>query len=294
MVVVPPNGMPAQDVGAIAQLLRSLPPMTLFGWLVSLPGVSALVRLAYRRIADNRIAISESFGMGACGVPRSAADAALDEQTDGAAGRRWFASAGALVGSVAALVFFVAVLAQTERHNQLPISLGLAENQPLIHLATWPRITARWGVLAPEPPKENGTLITNAETRDGAEVDVLTGYPPDLELTQPRRARKGQLWAAYSDRIRQDDYSTYRKELRRYLTKGGYALDVKQSGNYIRRLEALWLSAAIPPPGQPRTGEVTSKALFSHRGRPSRLRGSGREIPKSTRGIRPRSIPQKK
>jgi hypothetical protein len=232
-----------------------------------MPGLEQLGRWLYYKVADNRIDISVALGMGACGVPSDESDDAALEEREPTPARRFGGWARTIVVSALGLGMLLAVAAQSEHRGGVPWKTGLGDVAPLSSLSTWMRIHAPWGLWAPDPPKVNAALVVDAETRGGWNVDVLTGYPPDLELKEPKRARKGVLWEAYTRHIQNDDYDGFRKEFRRYLSRGGWTVDTRKPENYISKLTVYWVERPIPAPGEAPSDEVKQDEIFSRRGR---------------------------
>jgi predicted DCC family thiol-disulfide oxidoreductase YuxK len=318
MVVVDNEGRALTEADAMSALCRAVRPLVVVGWLIKLPGLNALAGAFYRRVAAQRLELSVSFGMTACGVPASIDNegdddgdsdetyaatsyrrAAGERATDGddatskvatsPAARLWHAL-GAVTTALCAAGIVLVVAAQTERANVLPMKLGLDGRDALADVALWARVTAPWGVFAPDPPKVNAALVIDATTRGGWNVDVLSGYEPDLDLLHPERARKGVLWDAYTTRIADDVNTPYRKELRRYLTRGGFAVDPSEPDNSIADLKAYWISVPIVPRGQARDGEITRTEIFSQRGHMGPDPRS-EQADKPPSGIRPGGVP---
>ena len=300
MIVVDPHGNATLDEDAWAQLFLSLPLLTPVGWLLRLPGFRQVVRRSYQRFAARRHDVSNALGMGTCGVPTADDEQADGAQTDLSAGptpaeRTWrglgfvVSSAGALAVSFMMAAHTVTLISaeqglleqgqleqgQLEQGQLEQGQLGLVHKLGLAQGfwaggAKWARLTEPWGLWAPDPTRTNSTLVVDAETRDGWKGDVLTGWPPDTNMETAARAQKGPLWAAYSQRIGNKEYKAFRKELRRYLTRGGRAVDTKVKGNYLMRVEALLVSRAISAPEEPASQQIDRQSLFQHRGRQPR------------------------
>src|SRR5262249_9229266 len=86
IVVVDPNGRVYSEEHAVFEIGRAIPFGILAGFWLRIPGLSSLGRAAYRALAKTRIAVSSSFGLGACGVARPASGdektaAATEEET---------------------------------------------------------------------------------------------------------------------------------------------------------------------------------------------------------------------
>jgi hypothetical protein len=124
------------------------------------------------------------------------------------------------------------------------------------------RVTAPWGLWAPDPPLRNEVLVTLATARDAAEIDVLNGHPPDPDLAQPARHRLGVLWAQFGDNIRREEFASFRQEFRRYLMRGGPVADATDKPQGITQLKAYWISAPIAAPGKAAEGEPERIDIF--------------------------------
>jgi predicted DCC family thiol-disulfide oxidoreductase YuxK len=270
IVAIGPSGKAQTDARALSEIARALPIVWLFSWVLRVPGIRHLADRLYRKVADNRLDISVSFGLAACGTDLVATkeEAEQEESEPESPGRVWWRRTIIALSSVLAGWILLAFLAQSEQKNTLPVATGLGKVGVLTGTASWSRMMAAWNMWAPDPPRENGTLVVDAQTRNGYVVDVMTGYEPDMNLENPKRARRGILWAEFTDRIRQQPFEVYRQEFQRYLSRGGWAVDTKVPGNQITQYSAVWLSVPTPPPGEPRAPEVSREVLFGHRGRP--------------------------
>ena len=157
---------------------------------------------------------------------------------------------------LAAAVVFAAALAQTTAVNDLPWKLP----QPgwLAAVAAWPRMLARWDVLA-APPSEDEVLIVDGQTKSGRSIDPLTGREPEFNPGAMRGTGLGQLWDEYLWRIHQREWFDYQRAFRDYLSKGGPGWDEQQGDNQLVGLDAYWVKQAIPAPGQPRPAALSGR-----------------------------------
>ena len=157
-----------------------------------------------------------------------------------------------------------------ELANRLTSGSGVLQGAPVVVLGG-PEERDQTGLITQViPPDQRIDLV--------GKVDLLTGYPPDTKRKEPRRARLGHLWATYSDRIQQDEWLPYRKELRRYLSRGGDAVDTKVRGNYIAKLNVHWASSAIPPPGSSAESTVELVNILNKRATPRRNKSLPRKV----------------
>lgn len=275
MIAVDPAGKAYMDANAVCTLLRALPLLGWLGLLLSLPGLHQVMRWLYFKVADNRLDISVAWGLGACGIVQNAPAAPADTERALSPAAKTSSALRALITSSGALCVLLAVWGQSERNNTIPFDLGMGKRDALVGIATWSRILAPWGLWSPDPPLANEGLVTVAKTRGEYTVDVLTGHPPDEELENPRLSRRGSLWATYTANIADDNNTAFQKEFRRYLTKGGYAIDTRAPDNYIRQLTVYWVSVPTPPPGAP-AGERPKAQKTEIFSRNSRVNGPQR------------------
>jgi predicted DCC family thiol-disulfide oxidoreductase YuxK len=267
MIAVGADGRHHTDAAALSAILLSLPLLGWVGLLIRLPGLAQLCRYLYFKVARKRLDISVAVGLGACGLPPPRGDEREDEEAPPSPvpAERGLVAASALVTSTGALAVALMVWAHVERSGTAPVALGLG-NRPLLEsAASWSRVVTPLSLWSPDPPRDNQALVTVASTRGSYIVDVLTGYEPDENLERPELARRGVLWATYAERIAAPENDPYRKEFRRYLTKGGDLIDTRVAGNYIKNLAVYWVSSATPPPGQAKTEPPSRVELFNQR-----------------------------
>lgn len=287
IVVIDAAGTAHLDAHAVARILRALPLLGWLGRLVALPGVNALVRRLYYRVAENRLDISVACGLGACGLPvvGATADAKEGEATVAPATLAWRLAKGA--GDTAAAGFLLATfLSATEASNDLPWKTGLGNRDVLRGAASYTRISAGWGVFAPEPPTRNEAIVAIGTTRDDVEIDVLTGLAPDPDLTIPARHRLGPLWATYSERVQRDETTSFRQELRRYLMRGGRIADDKDAPAGLTKVKTTWVSVPIAPPGGTAEGETERNEFLDNPVHP-RSSSDGERSPRPRHNLAP-------
>lgn len=270
VVTVAPDGSIATRARAVADVVAALPLGRPIAFVMRLPGLVHLLDALYGFVAARRHRLSELCGMAACGLPEPAAEPASDPEpgADGEAGEvapalRTARTATGLLRELGAAAVLAAMLVQTSRANALPVKLPAPSW--LTPIATWPRMMARWDVLAPAPPTEEAMLVIDAQTRGGKSIDPLTGREPITDLASLRGSDLGQLWADYLDRIRQNEYNGFQKAFRDYVAKGGPRWLGQQGDALIVGLDAYWVKQPIPPPGAgPQNGEVERHKIFTH------------------------------
>ncbi|NUQ74471.1 MAG: DUF393 domain-containing protein [Polyangiaceae bacterium] len=267
VVVIDQKGRVYTRGRAVAETLRSLP----FGHLLAIPflipGISHIIDILYDRIAVNRHNISASLGLGACGLtPPPSPEIKLGAEAAPVVAP-WTRIKRLLSGSIreiAALAIFAAMLAQTAKENPVPPSLAIPQGKTLAAIAVWPRMLAKWDLLA-TPPAEDTAFVVDAQTKANVSVDPLTGKAPVFEPHQRRGLGMGQLWNDYLERIRKSEWQLFQRAFRDYLVKG-YPKYRPEPADPITGYDAYWVTSPIPPPGQPKPSgdEAKREKLFTH------------------------------
>ncbi|WP_437633989.1 DCC1-like thiol-disulfide oxidoreductase family protein [Sorangium sp. So ce854] len=270
------NGRVYRKGAAVTEGLLALP----FGWLalpLKLPGISHVLDVLYEVVATRRHHISVLLGKQACGIPLFDESHADGDDEGAAPGRpapavRTARLALGALREAAVLVVLAAMLAQTARENPLPGAGAIPQGPVLAGVASWPRMLARWDVMAPEPPRSNALFVIDGQTRASQPIDPLTGEEPRLEPAGQQGTRLGQLWTDYLDRIRRPEWVDFQRAFRDYVAKGGpLSADGKREAA-LSGFDAYWVSAPIPAPGEAASGEVARDKVFSHsRGGTGRL-----------------------
>ncbi len=248
-------------------------------------GVTQLLGVLYDFVAARRQRISVAMGQEACGIDDHPRPAPVD-QAGGYRENIKTASPEALemplpppstrlrrgiVGlarELAVAVVFGAALAQTTAANDLP--WRLPQPKWLAAVAAWPRMLARWDVLA-TPPAEDEVVIIDAQTRGGRSIDPLTGKEPELNPGAMRGTGLGQLWNDYLFRIHQREWAEFQRAFRDYIAKGGPAWDEKQGDDQLVGLDVYVLKQPIPAPGQPRMDGLSAREKFMSQSRGGKL-----------------------
>ena len=299
VVVIHPDGTITTCEHGIADAARVIPGVgPVLRALILLPGLRQLFGWLYGVVATRRHRISAALGMGQCGLPeapppdgpqsyRTAANALLPGGDDARSPAARLGLGGlALVREALALLVLLGMVAQTGRANAVPEGARvLQSNRTLEAVAAWPRMLARWDVLA--APVEDTKLVIDGQTKAGGEVDLLTGGAVELDVTRPSR-RMGQLWASYTERIAQKEWVDFEKAFRDYLVKGGPAFEgaERTPETTVTGFDAILVTRPSPPPGSDAApADPTHRVLFSHsRGGGGRTRGD-RPVPSGLRRL---------
>jgi hypothetical protein len=111
----------------------------------------------------------------------------------------------------------------------------------------YPRLFQGWGMFAPNPISEDGTVSVEAVTVDGRRIDPFTGLAPDLDLSDARGLGLNQIHQDYFNRIRLDRNRTYREPLRRWLVR--WHEETGRPEDELVAFDVWWLTDRCPPPG---------------------------------------------
>jgi predicted DCC family thiol-disulfide oxidoreductase YuxK len=230
--------------GALAAIFASLPLGLGASLVLRAPGVAQLVDYAYDRVAKNRTAISVWLGLQACGVPRPPSAAAAHRP------RPWkgFADTLALLRETAAIVL-LALSGTALWHATLPEDKAPNLAEPVVAALSYPRIFQRWGLFAPEPPKELVTVVVDAWNGRGLRFDpIVGGLPRETPAREPvpeGSVRPSPLRSAYFSNIGQPSRAGYLDGLRDYVNRIG---DERDPADRPTAWVASHLEAPIAPP----------------------------------------------
>jgi predicted DCC family thiol-disulfide oxidoreductase YuxK len=229
---------------AMAATFASLPLGGLPSLLLRVPGISQLADAAYDVVARNRAAISVWLGFEACGVPQRRETVPRPSPSLWSGVRRKLAFL-----REAAALGFACLCAAALWAGTLPEADAPNLAQPVFAALSYPRIFQKWGLFAPDPPRDMGVVVVDAWTGRGTRFDPLTGESP-RESPQPEGAvdagaRPSPLMSAYFTRISQPAGTTYLDGLKDYVTRIG---DDRPPSDRPTAYTVFWLEAPIAPP----------------------------------------------
>ena len=127
----------------------------------------------------------------------------------------------------------------------------------------YPRLYQGWGMFAPNPITDDGTVAIDAWTVSGRHVDPFTGKEPDLDLTDARGLGLPQIWQDYFNRIRLDRNRHYRQGLRDYLLR--WHLETGRPEDEIVAFDVYWVRDKCPKVGERTPYENETVALLTYR-----------------------------
>jgi predicted DCC family thiol-disulfide oxidoreductase YuxK len=263
VVVVDSKGRVHVEERAVFEVGKALPfgVVPLF-WL-AVPGLSLLGRALYRAVAENRIAISGFFGLGACGIaPAPAADLS-PPSTEKATFRSSLASAGMFTREALAAVMVIILGIQVVNDNAY-INRRFKVRRPewSTHIVNTFRLLEGWGMFAPEPPYEDGRVIIDGRTKDGRKIDPFTGKEPDFDPFTREGWGHDQFLCDYSNRIRFDWHVPNRQHLKDYL-RNWHRYHGKPEDELVA-FDVWWVQDKSPKPGQLKGQPLLPQRLTSY------------------------------
>lgn len=160
--------------------------------------------------------------------------------------------------------FFLCAVSQTINENKA-VPQFLKHTQPWLVQATigYPRMYQGWGMFAPNPISDDGSVSIDAITLDGRHVDPFTGEAPDLDLTDARGLGLGQIRQDYWNRIRFDRNKVFRQGLKEYLQR--WHEETGHPEDELVAFDVYWLRDQCPLPGQTAPYKHEKIAILTYR-----------------------------
>jgi predicted DCC family thiol-disulfide oxidoreductase YuxK len=257
----PKTGRTFTKSRALAAIFASLPFGAIPSLILRAPGIAQLADAGYDLVAKNRAAISVWLGFQACGVPRAHSAAPLRR----AAPWRGI-SAGFAVTRELAAAGFLCLCGAALWQGTLPE--GKAPNlvEPINAALSYPRIFQKWGLFAPDPPKDLGVLVVDAWNGRGLRFDPLTGglplETPTVERKADAPALPSPLRCAYFTNVSQPARANYLDGLKDYVTRIG---DERPPSDRPTAFTVLWLESPMAPPESSAAPAPTSNQVVHRR-----------------------------
>jgi len=264
VVVVDAAGKVHLEERAVFEIARALPFGVLFFFWLRIPGLEQLGRLGYRTVAQNRVAISTFFGLGACGLGAPAGGAVAETPPEHAGTFRATRSGVfTLLRESLIAVMVVMLVIQAGNDNQF-VNRRLRVHRPdwVVRFVNTFRLLEGWGMFAPEPPYDDGHVVVDARTKDGRKLDPFTGKLPDFDPYSRTGWGHEQFWCDYNNRIRFDFHVPNRQHLREYLRHWHEYYGRPQ--DELVAFDVWWVNDKSPPPGQERPEPLPPQKLVSY------------------------------
>ncbi|HMI87958.1 MAG TPA: DCC1-like thiol-disulfide oxidoreductase family protein [Polyangiaceae bacterium] len=228
---------------ALAAILASLPLGGLKSVVLRMPGIAQLADAGYDVVARNRAAISVWLGFASCGVPRAHSAAPLRRASP------WPLLRALVVTRETAAAGFICLCGAALWQGTLPEAKAPNLAEPVHAALSYPRIFQKWGLFAPDPPKDLGVMVVDAWNGRGLRFDPLTGGPPrETPEPEPKAEasdRPSPLMCAYFTSISQPSNVIYLDGLRDYVTRVG---DEKPPTDRPTAYTVSWVEVPIAPP----------------------------------------------
>jgi hypothetical protein len=127
----------------------------------------------------------------------------------------------------------------------------------------YPRLYQGWGMFAPNPITDDGTIVVDGRTVDGRRIDPFTGREPELDLTISDGLGLGQIPQDYFNRIRLDRNAVFRQGLSEYLQ--AWHLRTGRPGDELVAFDVYWVRDQCPKPGDSKPYDNETLALVTWR-----------------------------
>jgi predicted DCC family thiol-disulfide oxidoreductase YuxK len=245
------SGRVKRGAAAFAALFRSLPGGFVLAIPLELPGLRNVAELAYGVVARNRLQISLWLGYAACGLPLTAADAALFEPEPSPAAQ-WRARAALVAREACVLLYLAAAGSDLLNGNEaVPAALRHERPQFLRMLVEYPRAFQAWRMFAPHAPLEDYMIEVDALTVDGRHVDPFNELasrvkgPGYSEI--PARLNQNQFFCGYSLFSWQPSFAAYSTAFQEWILR--YPERTGRPADRIVSFKVYKLSDRSPPLG---------------------------------------------
>ena len=160
---------------AFFQLLNRLPFGFLFGWILLIPGISHLVNLCYKYIAENRAKISKKFGLNECGVNYKVDITLPSQQKE----FRFLKISKYLLISLIVIALLVSNIQRSITVNEpYKSKYGFRETNIGRKVLNYLRMKQDWRMFAPSVLKKDIILVSDVMTINNKRIDPLTGEVP--------------------------------------------------------------------------------------------------------------------
>ncbi|APR83577.1 Hypothetical protein A7982_08926 [Minicystis rosea] len=165
------------------------------------------------------------------------------------------------------LVYFTicAVMQAVLENKSIPQPVRERIKLPQFMAATigYPRLYQGWGMFAPNPITDDGSITVDARTVDGRSIDPFTNLPPDLDLTDSDGLGLGQIHQDYFNRIRLDRNKVFHQGLEEYLRQ--WHLRTGRPEDELVAFDVYWVRDLCPKVGENKPYANELQAILSWR-----------------------------
>lgn len=250
------SGAVSTGIAAFREIARALPGGRWGYWLVRL-GTLGLLGPMLSYASRRRAALARFFGLATPPRGREAVTASSPLRL-----RLWNGSVY-LRETLLVWVAICSVLQAIAENKAVPA--WARPKIPGVMSATlvYPRMFQGWGMFAPNPITDDGSVSIDAITLEGRHVDPFTGQEPDLDISDARGLGLGQIRQDYFNRIRLDRNKVFRQGLQDYLRN--WHKETGRPEDELVAFDVYWVRAMCPPPGQKHAYNNEKIALLTYR-----------------------------
>lgn len=243
-------------LAAFREIVQALPGGRFGYWIVRI-GTLGLLGPILAFASRRRAALARFFGLA---VPPRGPEAVAT--TSPIRARIWNASVYARE-TLLVWVAICSVLQAIAENKAVPT--WAKPKMPSVMSATlvYPRMFQGWGMFAPNPITDDGSVSIDAVTLEGRHVDPFTGQTPDLDISDARGLGLGQIRQDYFNRIRLDRNKVFRQGLQDYLRN--WHKETGRPEDELVAFDVYWVRAMCPPPGQKSSYNNEKIALLTYR-----------------------------
>jgi hypothetical protein len=250
----PADGTRVFHSAALSEIIAALPLGPVVAWKPRLPGISHAIDAIWKAI--NKRDATRMFGLR---VPVVASYAPPDEIAPIRQTSRRFVT---VLRELAVLVMLTVAV------NQALVELWCTKNlykwphpEPIRMLSQKFRFLQGWFMFSPGPVTDDGTIVVDAKTIDGRNIDPFTRQPPNWDLLHAKSLRYNQIWCDYFNRMHDAGNANFRDAMKDYMfrlpERTGRPEDAIVSG------DVYWIRDINPPFGKTESYKFEKQKLFS-------------------------------
>ena len=250
------SGAVFTGLAAFREVAQALPGGRWGFWIVRL-GTFGLLGPILAYASRNRAALARFFGLT---IPPRGVEAAAPSSP--LRDRLWTGSIY-LRETLLVWVAICSVLQAIAENKAIPAWAKPKMPSAMTATLIYPRMFQGWGMFAPNPITDDGSISIEAVTLEGRHVDPFTGQAPDLDISDARGLGLGQIRQDYFNRIRLDRNKVFRQGLLEYLRS--WHKETGRPEDELVAFDVYWVRAMCPPPGQKHAYNNEKIALLTYR-----------------------------
>ncbi len=172
---------------------------------------------------------------------------------------------GRIAAEVLSVFLFIAMIPELTLANPCVPEHYRMRNRPqwMADMLYYLRVYQTWGMFSSDPPLEDGVVVVDAVLADGSHLDPLTGRTPDFDALTHGPWFLGHDWSEYMSYLPWERHRMHRNGLLQYVLRLHERRE-PSPGRKIQSAEIIWLSGALPPPGEHTHRNVRRQVLASY------------------------------